>query len=173
MIFGIVNIAVVLGLLIVTYLYMRRTKRLADDTKRMADMMIRDYELKVAPLIDVQFRSTLHSSQGFKIQFTLTNRGFYPVRAEKIILSWWYKKEPINACYIEKDLNVYLDKDHPISETIRLRDDELKKPEFPESMRLSGAHLGKIVSAGVSLRFYDMRGRSHRSIEKILDPIMN
>lgn len=166
MIFNIINMVAILGLLAVTYMYMRHTKR-------MADIMVRDYETKVAPLIDIQVGMKSHSSRGFRIEFKLFNRGFYPVRTERIVLKWWYKNAPKRPYLVSKELHTYLDKDRPISEAVELHDDNFKKQEFPESMQLHGSNLGKIVSASVWLNFYDVRGRRQKSPETILDSVMS
>ena len=41
MIVNVASVILTFGLVFVTYLYMRHTKRLADETKRMADIMIK------------------------------------------------------------------------------------------------------------------------------------
>ena len=159
-------------LALITFFYMRHTKRLADDTKRMADIMVREFELKVVPIIDIQIGSRMHSSQGFGIQVKIFNRGFYPVRTGKILMRWWYKKGQPSSRVIEKNLNKLLDKDNPITETLQLRDDEVKNPDVPETQNLNGYHLGRIVAASIWLEFDDMTGKVQRTREILLDPLM-
>jgi len=158
-------------LAIITYCYMRHTKKLADETKKMADIMVKDFEVKVTPLIDMKVRR-LHSTRGFENTITLLNQGFYPIRIHKIVMKWWYESKPTNPYYKEEPVDGYLYKDNPISKTITIRDDEIKNPEFPESEPLNGAHLGKIVAASILVSFYDVNGRVQQTTPKVLDPLM-
>jgi hypothetical protein len=167
MISNIASIVVAVALVVVTYLYMRHTKR-------MADIMVREFELKVAPIIDIRLGTRSHSSEGFEIQCLLSNLGFYPVRADKVVMKWWYKMETTRSRLIEMRLDKSLDKGNPpITVPIKLRDSEIVTPEFPESEKLSGYHLGRIIAASIWLEFYDMTGKARRTREMILDPLMS
>ena len=153
------------GLVIVTFLYMRHTKR-------MADIMAREYESKVTPLVDIKI-SRRHSSEGFKIQCTLVNRGFRAIRTQKLVMKWWYKNQPATShLKVEELADGILDKDGPISRTITIRDDEIKNPEISETQSLEGYHLGKIVAARIWLDFYDVEGQVQSTATKALDPLM-
>lgn len=166
-------VVLTLGLLIVTIIYAVYTRKLADDTKRMADIMVREFELKVAPIIDIRLGTRSHSSEGFQIQCLLSNLGSYPVRPNKIVMKWWYKMDLTRSHLIEIKLDKSLDKGNPITVPIKIRDDEIVTPDIPESEKLSGYHLGRIVVASIWLEFYDMTGKARRTSEMILDPLMS
>jgi len=74
---------------------------------------------------------------------------------------------------IEIKLDKSLDKGNPITVPIKLRDDEIVTPDIPESEKLSGYHLGRIVVASIWLEFFDMTGKARRTSEMILDPLMS
>jgi len=78
-------VVLTLGLLIVTIIYAVYTRKLADDTKGMADIMVREFELKVAPIIDIRLGTRSHSREGFQIQCLLSNLGSYPVRPNRLL----------------------------------------------------------------------------------------
>jgi len=74
-------------LLVVTYLYARQTKKLANDTKRMADIMKADYDIRVSPLLEVNFPSRDRNGAGV----TLINRGECKFDVVKIALVWNFR----------------------------------------------------------------------------------
>ncbi len=76
----IINSTLVFALVIVTYFYMRHTKR-------MADIMVREYELKISPFIEIELT---YKSRG-ELNFTLFNRGTIPVDIEKVVFEWWFR----------------------------------------------------------------------------------
>jgi hypothetical protein len=94
MILGIANIVVVVGLVIITYLYMRHTKRLANDTKRMADMMVREFELRIAPFIVIDQLSSARGKNSKQYDPIISNKGSLLVPIKKIVQEWWYKESP-------------------------------------------------------------------------------
>jgi hypothetical protein len=81
-------------LALITFFYMRHTRRLADETKRMANIMVREFELRVTPFLVIDPLSWTRSGDFKTYLPILTNRGFLSVRITKVILEWWYKKEP-------------------------------------------------------------------------------
>jgi hypothetical protein len=81
-------------LALITFFYMRHTKRLADDTKRMADIMAQEFESKIAPIIQIEKRDgSLQGDFGSR-NFEIMNKGSLPVHIAKIVLEWWYKELP-------------------------------------------------------------------------------
>ena len=97
MILTIASIVIAVALVVVTYLYMRHTKRMADDTKRMADIMAEEFEFRTAPFIVIDQLSCEFPSEAIGVKIfepKITNKGFLPVHIVKIVLEWWYKKSP-------------------------------------------------------------------------------
>lgn len=161
-----------LGLVIVTFWYMRHTKRLADDTKRMADIMARDYEDKVAPLIDVEVRSASHYTGGFEIPCFISNLGEYPVRAKKLVMEWWYRKKPSQRRRVERALDdKLLKRGEPIPVEMHLDDDVIKNDEIPETLEREGYNLGILVAASIWLEFLDKNDTPRQTPKRTLDPL--
>jgi len=75
-------------------LYMRHTKKLADDTKRMADIMAQEFELKIAPIIQIEKRDASFSGDSGATNFEIINKGSLPVNIVKIVLEWWHRELP-------------------------------------------------------------------------------
>lgn len=168
-----------LGLLIVTYMYMRHTKRLAndtrrmaDDTKRTADIMAGDYEDKVAPLIDVEIRPASHFGRSFKIPCFISNLGEYPITAKKLVMEWCYRKERSKCRRVEKVLDdKLLKKGDPIPVEMHLEDDVIKNEEIPETLEREGYKLGKLVAASIWLEFLDKNNTPRETPKRTLDPL--
>jgi hypothetical protein len=80
-------------LALITFFYMRHTKRLADDTKRMADIMVQEFEIRVTPLLVIK-RLPSNTGSTRELHFIVTNRGFLPVHITKIIFEGWPKVSP-------------------------------------------------------------------------------
>jgi hypothetical protein len=98
-------IILTLALVLVTYGYMWHTRRLANDTKRMADIMAQEFELRIAPFIGVD---ELHRNPGTNIREyhpVITNRGFLPIHIMKIILEGWSKESPSMIFRIETKID--------------------------------------------------------------------
>ena len=94
MILNIASIIIAVALVVVTYLYMRHTKKLADDTKRMADIMAQEFELKIAPIIQIEKRDASFSGDSGATNFEIINKGSLPVNIVKIVLEWWHRELP-------------------------------------------------------------------------------
>ena len=161
-----------LGLLIVTYMYMQHTKRLADDTKRMADIMARDYEDKVAPLIEVEVKPASHSTRGFEIPCFVSNLGEYPITAKKLVMEWWYRKRPSKRTRVERALDdKLLKRGEPIPVEMHLTDGVIKNEEIPETLEQQGYHLGTLVAVSIWLEFLDKNDTPRQTPERTLDPL--
>ncbi len=172
MILNITSIVIAVALVVVTFKYMRHTKRLADDTKRMADVMVKDYETRISPLIDIQVRRPSHSSQGFEIPITIWNLGTNPIRAKELVMKWWYKNHPEKGPKeIRKTFEVMLKRNDPVHDAFVFGDGQIKNSEIPESLALNGIHLGSIIAVGIWLEFFDINETVQRSEEKTLDPL--
>jgi len=94
MVLNTVSLIIAIALVVVTYLYMRHTKRLANDTKRMADIMSQEFELKIAPIIQIEKRDGHFQGNFGSINYEIINKGLEPVHIREIVLLWWYKEMP-------------------------------------------------------------------------------
>jgi hypothetical protein len=168
-----------LGLVIVTFRYVRHTKtladhtkRMADYTKRMADVMARDYEDKVAPLIEVEVRPASHHSRGFGIPCLVSNLGEYPVTAKKLVMEWWHRENPSQPRRVERALDKKLFKGaEPISVEMLLDDSAIENEEIPETLERKGYNLGTLVAASIWLEFLDKKDSPGQTPKRTLDPL--
>lgn len=165
-------------LVIVTFLYVLYTRRMADtmvkqaaETKRMADIMTKEFELKVSSIVEAIVNRRQHTVQGFSIGVEVYNRGFYPVFLKEVILDWWYiKDKKIGDSIHSKQINKFLSPKEPITISLDFGDDQLQKEEFRESKELNSSQLGRIT-AGIIYAVYkdDFRNSPQRSIEVSLE----
>ncbi len=80
-------------LALITFFYMRHTKMLADETKRMADIMSQEFGIRVTPLLVIK-RLPNNTGSTREFHFIVTNGGFLPVHIAKIIFEGWPKSSP-------------------------------------------------------------------------------
>ena len=115
-------------LVIVTLLYVIHTKK-------MAEIMVKEYDLKISPIIELKLERIIRS----EIDVKLFNRGMIPVNLEKVIFKWWYKHKKDRTW--TKEGNVGQDKslikEEPKEFYMRYFPDDFKKDEFPDSKNMS------------------------------------
>jgi hypothetical protein len=111
----------------------------AEETSKMAEIMVKEYELKISPIIELK----LERITPCEIDVRLFNRGMIPVNLEKIIFKWWYKHKEDKTW--TKELNVDKDKslikEEPKEFNMRYFPDDFKKDEFPDSKNMSDGDL--------------------------------
>ena len=78
-------------LVIVTIVYVRHTNRLADDTKNMADIMVREFELRITPIL-VAYQIPTTRGKDIRIYRPIvSNIGSLPVQIKEVVLEWGQK----------------------------------------------------------------------------------
>jgi hypothetical protein len=170
-------------LVVITFLYMLHTKRLADETKKMADMMVRqaeetskmvdimsrEYELKTSRFIELK---PTEKSAG-QIILKLFNRGDIPVTIIEVTLEWWFREKPDKAWTFEnKDKSgkgEILSKDKPVNIPFVYSVDELRKEEYPKSKNMSREELLSSVTGKLCLFYSDFDGNIHKKIIDIIN----
>ena len=93
----IINVSLVLvtvGLVIVTLVYTLATRRMAREMKTQSDMMQKEFEIRIAPLVEIKFTHLLTSVINPVWTVTATNKGFYPVKFEYIYIRFWHREKP-------------------------------------------------------------------------------
>jgi hypothetical protein len=75
----------------ITYRYMKATKRIANSMEVQSKIMQREFELRVAPLIDIHsgISSTTHEKGDYR--YNLSNQGGYSVYLKKVEVVFWHK----------------------------------------------------------------------------------
>jgi len=151
MILSIASIIIAAALVLVTFLYMRHTKRLAEDTKRMADIMAQEFELKIAPIIQIEKRDAHFQGNFGSTNFEIINKGSLPVHIVKIVLEWWHREEPDRIYKNEVEIDKVLAGGEPKKFTIQSNKGDMLKGAFEKSKdrslwELRGLTKGKIYA---------------------------
>ena len=82
-------------LALITFFYMRQTKKQANQTERMADIMVKEFDLRIAPFIVIDQLSITQGTTVREYHPVISNKGFFPVHIIKIILEGWLKESPL------------------------------------------------------------------------------
>jgi hypothetical protein len=126
----------------------------ADETMKMADIMFREYELKITPFVELR----LGISKPRRIGVQLINHGSVPVMVEEVVFEWWFWSRLEKTYLIEKELNKILSKDEPISSEIEFSDLDLVKDEYPDSRNKAGKELSDLITGKVYAYFLNKEG---------------
>jgi len=159
----IANIALVLVtfvLVLVTWRYTGHTRKQANETKRMADIMVREYELKTSPLIE--FQPGPHSPG--EIKLSLYNRGFLPVQIKKVVFEWWDVNNQDKIYVKENEINKMLNKEEPIKTDFVIDDGDLKTV-FPQSGDKSRVDRLRLIKGQVYANCLTKEGKIQRAGE--------
>jgi hypothetical protein len=156
MILNIASIVIAVALVVVTYLYMRHTKRLADDTKRMADALVKDYELRVRPILDFDVGSRMSSAEGITVYFKFFNAGEIPIKLNHLIFTWWFKSHPQMQHSISKDLNRTIYKRERWEHKIQFGEHEFRQHEPEGTKSLKPYDFYKHVSGIFRIEYFDV-----------------
>jgi hypothetical protein len=89
-------VLVTLGLVIVTSIYAFSTHNMAKEMKQQSAIMQREFELRIAPLIEPKISLRITGVINPVIQVSAVNKGFYPVKFEYIYFRWWHREKPEN-----------------------------------------------------------------------------
>lgn len=155
-------VIVTAGLVLVTWLYVRHTKR-------MADIMAKGFEYRVSPLIKVIQIGRLGLS--FK-PIRIENIGFYPVFLEEVELDWWYTENKEKIYSKREKINQWLTNNEEKDLSLGLDEHDLQKDEYPESKNLNGSQLVNKTSGILYLSCKDVEGRQQRIELKTLQNSM-
>jgi hypothetical protein len=144
------------GLVIVTIIYARATKK-------MADVMQKEFELRVAPLIEPEIyvhKDALDPMASIAVK----NVGSYPVYFSHIFYRWWHREKP--ADIFKNDIQ------HVEKWVVKEREFEKRNVKFSFSL-LEGFSTPEDVKkngmATLTLHFLDISGKKFKLLEnKIL-----
>lgn len=162
----IVNIVVLLALAAFTYFYMRHTGRLADDTKRMADIMVREFELTVSPFIVIDRLSTSGGRSSKEYQPVITNKGSLPVRIKSVVLEWRYKELPDKVYPKETPIDIVLGKNESTGHgdhVIKIRKHDMEKDDFEASGESEFIQLLPLAEGKIYCTYTDAAGNERKT----------
>lgn len=82
-----------------TYRYMKATRRMAELMEMQTKIMTREFEDKVAPLIDAKDSYLITTNESGKYNFQVVNCGKKPVILKEIRTRVWHKDKPEEILY--------------------------------------------------------------------------
>lgn len=167
-------VIITIALLIVTYLYMQHTKRLADDTKRMADIMGQEFELRIAPFIVVDRLPWTGGINSREYHPVVTNRGFLPIHIVNIILEGWSRKSPSMVFRTETKIDKTLGSNDSIKEgecIITLRKSDVSIEDIGESEDTDFNNFLYSSEGKIYFTYLDRNGEEQKTIGKYLDQL--
>ncbi|MCJ7459633.1 MAG: hypothetical protein MUP17_11665 [candidate division Zixibacteria bacterium] len=154
-------------LVMVTFLYVLYTKKMAemmvkqaDETKKMADIMVREYELKTSPVIEFQLRPKTPG----QVNVSLYNRGFHTVEIKKVVFEWWDVNSPDKKYVKENEINKMLNMEEPIKTDFVIDDGDLKNV-FPEYVYESRIDLFRLINGLLYANCLTKEGKIQRAGE--------
>ena len=146
-------------LAVITFFYMRHTKRLADDTKRMADALVKDYELKVRPILDFDIGGKRTFGEGIEVQFEFLNGGEIPIVLKQLIFTWWFIKLPQMKRSIKNTLNWTIHKQKPVEKWIKFDEYRFREKEPEETKSLEGGNFYSCITGVFRVEYLDAFGK--------------
>jgi hypothetical protein len=152
-------VVLTLGLLIATIIYLYQTKRLSIHTKRMADTLVKDYELKVRPLLDFKISSRGCSGEGYNLHAEFYNAGEIPLRLKDLELIWWFKSQSETLYRIKKTLDYTIYKQQSWEKSIILNEVEFRKYQPEETKSLMGSNFYNHLSGILKVEYLDAYDR--------------
>jgi hypothetical protein len=161
-------VVLTLGLLIVTIIYAVYTRKLADDTKRMADIMIREFELRIAPIIVVEQVGGPLGKHQIEYHPVIRNKGSLPVHIKKVILEWWYKGSPNSKHRKERAIDKVLGREESLRYEqcfITLRKEDMLIGEFENSKDLDFPQLLLRAEGTIYCIYVDVNGNEKTTTE--------
>jgi len=108
-----------LGLLVVTLIYTSATRRMAREMKNQSDMMQKEFEIRIAPLVEPKFTHLFTNVINPVWTMTVTNKGFYPIKFEYIHVRCWHREKPDIAEADVIQIHKWLEKGESLSHVIK------------------------------------------------------
>ncbi len=140
---------VTFGLVIVTLVYTLATRRMAKEMKSQSETMQKEFEIRIAPLVELKFTHLLTSVINPVWTVKVTNKGFYPVKIEYIYVRWWHREKPDIAEADVIQIHKWLEKGEEITRVIKFNFAKI-------SLFQSASDTKKNGMASVELHFLDI-----------------
>lgn len=139
-----------IGLLIVTLVYTLATRRMAREMKSQSEMMQKEFEIRIAPLVELKITPQLVNVLNPISTVTVNNKGFYPVKFEYIFFHLWYREKPDTAEPGLIQIDRWLEKGQSLTRVIRFPFSKI--PLFKNASDVNGHGM-----ASVELHFTDIQ----------------
>jgi len=118
----------------------------AKHTKRMADVMVKEYEAKIAPLVDGPFYSWMHGPEEAKCLLKLGNIGQTPFMVKDCEITSWHKDTPDhrNTKLFEIDKVLEAGTKPDVVKTLKYKHNELLSAGQLDTRKLKDCYRGKL-----------------------------
>jgi hypothetical protein len=108
----IINLFLVLatfGLVIVTTLYTLSTHKMAKEMKRQSEMMQKEFEIRISPLIEVKVVKWITNVLTPALHLIVINRSFYRVKFDYFSIRWWHIEDATSAQTEDRPINTWIE----------------------------------------------------------------
>jgi len=160
-----------IGMLIATIVLLILTVKYLGFTKDMANMMEKEFQIKLEPVVEIFYKScVLSSTLELGTDFIVTNKGSYLVTLIDYRLESWHGDfDYFNICPLERIFN------KPLSpnESFKVADHSISLAEL-KKLKLQGIEKHPIFTE-ITFNFWDIRGNKFSKNYKcrtILDKII-
>jgi hypothetical protein len=142
--------------------------RAARDNKRMADIMVREFELSIAPIIVVDQVGGPLGKHQIEYHPVIRHKGSLPVHIKKVILEWWYKGSPNSKHRKERAIDKVLGREESLRYEqcfITLRKEDMLIGEFENSKDLDFPQLLLRAEGTIYCIYVDVNGNEKTTTE--------
>lgn len=143
-------VLVTIGLVIVTLVYTLATRKMAKEMKHQSEMMQKEFEIRIAPLIEPKYYQITTNVLNPLWVVTVHNKGFYPVKFENINIRWWHREKPDTAETELRQINKWMEKGELSRHKITFRFSKIAQFQHSWDVKESGM-------ASVELHFMDIQ----------------
>lgn len=135
------------------------TNKYMKATKKMADVMQREFELRVAPFIEPEIYVHKDALDPM-VSITIKNMGSYPVYFSHIFFRWWHREKPADISKNEiQHVEKWLEKEGGCEKrNVRFSFSLLEGFSTPEDVKKNGM-------ATLTLHFLDISGKKFKLLE--------
>ena len=163
MVFVTIILAIATGVLaLITYGYMKATKKMAESMRIQSKIMQREFELKIAPIFEPKI--SVGSTQGLKseIKVRLDNFGSYPIIFERVFYKLWHKDFPHDRINDVRQYYKQIEKGNTFEDTIQVDFSKVK----------GFGNLQNIGKNGLASVVFTLKDISGNEIKKFEDKIL-
>jgi len=102
----------------ITFAYMLFTRKMAKSMAAQSEIMTREFELRIAPLLDLSWHKRIHSLKPY-VEITVKNVGYYPIYFSHVSYKYWERQDPNNnSISANHDVEKWIEKGKSCKERI-------------------------------------------------------
>jgi len=135
-------------------------------TRKMAKIMTREFELRVAPFIVVEQVTTSPGTSSKSYIPVICNKGSLSVLVEKVVLEWYYKELPNKIYREETKIHKVLGSGESVpygQSKITLKKESMVTQDFQKSMDLDFPQLLGLSQGKIYCTYIDINGKEQKT----------